>query len=236
MRSFLRAKKREFAAAGEAPPVELGAEPLQGRRVRPEVPRTLQQLVSSMRERTLFVLALAPQPLTPVVPAASRPAPLTPSGGSFGGPHALKRSASGGGAGLASSHSIGSTGSGDHRDAVSMMHAKWAALLPAATLLPLLTRYASSGAPEDADGGGSVPPAPPTPRWGVGQLARQRSLQRAISEAPDGLPVGGGAAGDDALADEYSALAEEELAEGAGADELGALLLVITGAALPRVL
>ena len=226
MRSFLRAKKREFASAdGAAPPVDLGAEPLQGRRVRPEVPRSLAQLVSSMRERSLFVLALQPQAAAaPASAAAPRPAPLAPSGSFGGAGYALKRSTSGGGSGLllASGHSASSTGSDRDRDAVSMMHQKWASLLPAATLQPLLSRYMSSSAAEDAEAaaaGGAVPLPPAQQRWG---LARQRSLQRAISEAPDDLLAAAPpAAGDDELQDEYTALAEEELAEGAGAVELG---------------
>lgn len=229
MRSFLRAKKREFASSdGPPPPVDLGAEPLQGRRVRPEVPRSLAQLVSSMRERSLFVLALQPQAAATGTAAASaaapRPAPLAPSGSFGGAGYALKRSTSGGGSGLllASGHSTSSTGSDRDRDAVSMMHQKWASLLPAATLQPLLSRYVSSSAAEDAEaaaGSGAIPLPPAQQRWG---LARQRSLQRAISEAPDDLLAAPApAAGDDELQDEYTALAEEELAEGAGAVELG---------------
>ena len=61
VRAFLRTEKGEFSAAGHPPAPEPLSEPLIGRLIRPEVPRSFVELVSSMRERALFLLTLAPR-------------------------------------------------------------------------------------------------------------------------------------------------------------------------------
>jgi hypothetical protein len=101
------------------------------------------------------------------------------------------------------------------------MMSKWAALLPASTLQPLLMRYSSTDDP-DLTGAGGIAPQQHWPR-SLPILARQRSLQRAVSEAPEdstsaaAVATGGG----DGLQAEYTALAEEELADADVDAELG---------------
>jgi hypothetical protein len=94
-------------------------------------------------------------------------------------------------------------------------------------------RYSSSvvggvGSVDDLDlaaGGG----APGQQRWpgALPILARQRSLQRAVSEAPEDATSSAAVAsgGGDGLQAEYSALAEEELADAEVDVELGKRLV-----------